>query len=171
MFKWFYAIFIAAILAISSHAFAKNNPVNAININIGSDGRGVDGNAIGKVRRLSGDALASGVVDVFIVKAPKKGGPIFIEGGLSACAEAGFSSTSKSFNKFIGNLRAIHPKTGTFINVSATPSCTKTTPPPVMCGGIAGLACPTNQVCVDDPNDTCNPNNGGADCSGICKTK
>lgn len=37
-----------------------------------------------------------------------------------------------------------------------------------MCGGIAGFQCPVGQICVDDPNDGCDPANGGFDCSGIC---
>ncbi len=40
-----------------------------------------------------------------------------------------------------------------------------------LCGGIAGIQCPDNKMCVDDPSDTCDPNNGGADCSGICVDK
>lgn len=36
------------------------------------------------------------------------------------------------------------------------------------CGGIAGIACPAGQECVDDPSDTCDPENGGADCGGVC---
>jgi hypothetical protein len=36
------------------------------------------------------------------------------------------------------------------------------------CGGIAGFPCPDGQVCVDDPNDDCDPENGGADCGGVC---
>jgi hypothetical protein len=37
------------------------------------------------------------------------------------------------------------------------------------CGGFAGLKCPDpNQKCIDDPNDSCDPANGGADCIGIC---
>ncbi|QSQ28639.1 hypothetical protein JY651_18750 [Pyxidicoccus parkwayensis] len=36
------------------------------------------------------------------------------------------------------------------------------------CGGIAGFACPEGYSCVDDPSDDCDPNNGGADCGGIC---
>lgn len=39
-----------------------------------------------------------------------------------------------------------------------------------MCGGIAGIQCENGQICVDDPSDSCNPNNGGADCSGMCVT-
>lgn len=37
------------------------------------------------------------------------------------------------------------------------------------CGGIAAFPCPDGYVCVDDPNDGCDPNNGGADCGGYCK--
>jgi hypothetical protein len=36
------------------------------------------------------------------------------------------------------------------------------------CGGIAGIPCPEGLVCVDDPSDDCDPNQGGADCGGIC---
>jgi hypothetical protein len=36
------------------------------------------------------------------------------------------------------------------------------------CGGIAGIPCPENLTCVDDPSDDCDPKNGGADCGGIC---
>ena len=36
------------------------------------------------------------------------------------------------------------------------------------CGGIAGLACPNGEACLDDPSDDCDPNNGGTDCIGIC---
>ena len=38
------------------------------------------------------------------------------------------------------------------------------------CGGIAGIACHgANETCVDDPNDSCDPAHGGADCGGICQ--
>lgn len=41
-------------------------------------------------------------------------------------------------------------------------------PAPTFCGGIAGFPCPTGQTCVDDPDDDCDPNAGGADCGGVC---
>jgi hypothetical protein len=41
----------------------------------------------------------------------------------------------------------------------------------VFCGGIAGIACPGATVCVDDPTDNCDPNNGGSDCGGYCTPK
>jgi hypothetical protein len=36
------------------------------------------------------------------------------------------------------------------------------------CGGIANFQCPAGKICVDNPNDSCDPQNGGADCGGIC---
>jgi hypothetical protein len=36
------------------------------------------------------------------------------------------------------------------------------------CGGIAARECPGIGSCVDDPNDSCDPRNGGADCGGRC---
>ncbi len=38
------------------------------------------------------------------------------------------------------------------------------------CGGIAGIRCPAGQHCIDNPNDSCDPARGGADCGGICVT-
>ena len=39
---------------------------------------------------------------------------------------------------------------------------------PRFCGGIAGFPCPEGLTCVDDPLDDCDPEQGGADCGGIC---
>ncbi|KAK6331262.1 hypothetical protein TWF696_003322 [Orbilia brochopaga] len=39
---------------------------------------------------------------------------------------------------------------------------------PQPCGGFAGLPCPAGKKCYDDPRDDCWPQNGGADCIGIC---
>lgn len=38
----------------------------------------------------------------------------------------------------------------------------------IFCGGIAGIPCPSGMSCVDNPNDSCDPNYGGADCGGMC---
>ncbi len=46
--------------------------------------------------------------------------------------------------------------------------CECNPPPPPFCGGFAGLPCPDGLECVDDPDDDCDPMNGGADCGGIC---
>lgn len=49
------------------------------------------------------------------------------------------------------------------IATGTTAACRQT------CGGFAGRRCTdTTQLCIDDPTDSCDPNNGGADCSGIC---
>src|SRR5688572_24377692 len=40
---------------------------------------------------------------------------------------------------------------------------------PPFCGGIAGFTCPGAGQCVDDPSDDCDPENGGADCGGLCE--
>ncbi|MES1183298.1 MAG: hypothetical protein ABUL60_05755 [Myxococcales bacterium] len=45
------------------------------------------------------------------------------------------------------------------------PACTPKGP---ACGGIAGIACPGDGKCADDPSDSCDPKAGGADCIGIC---
>jgi hypothetical protein len=39
---------------------------------------------------------------------------------------------------------------------------------PAFCGGFAGIRCPSGFSCIDDPSDTCDPKQGGADCGGIC---
>jgi len=46
-----------------------------------------------------------------------------------------------------------------------------TPPEPQACGGISGISCPDGQTCIDDPDDSCDPTKGGADCLGICITK
>lgn len=50
------------------------------------------------------------------------------------------------------------------VSVSSQGEC----PTSQFCGGIAGIPCPGRGVCIDDPTDSCDPNNGGADCGGIC---
>jgi hypothetical protein len=38
-----------------------------------------------------------------------------------------------------------------------------------ICGGFAGFQCSDpNETCIDDPTDSCDPQNGGADCMGMC---
>lgn len=51
----------------------------------------------------------------------------------------------------------------TVLSASSSSSASKKT-----CGGIAALPCGAGQVCIDDPSDSCDPQHGGADCSGIC---
>jgi len=47
--------------------------------------------------------------------------------------------------------------------------CTPLEPSGPFCGGFAGIACPGSGTCVDAPGDGCDPENGGADCGGICE--
>lgn len=43
---------------------------------------------------------------------------------------------------------------------------------PVFCGGFAGIPCKADgDYCVDDPRDSCDPKQGGADCGGLCIPK
>jgi hypothetical protein len=52
------------------------------------------------------------------------------------------------------------------VNPDTSGSCVQ------FCGGIAGFQChDPNEECVDDPNDSCDPANGGADCGGMCQPK
>jgi len=46
--------------------------------------------------------------------------------------------------------------------------CSCADAPPTACGGFANLPCPDGQICVDFPDDGCDPQTGGADCGGIC---
>lgn len=40
--------------------------------------------------------------------------------------------------------------------------------PAFACAGFLGIDCPGEYQCIDDFRDDCDPQNGGADCSGIC---
>jgi len=119
-----------SLLLVSSSVFAL--PVvdenRGVNITIGSIGGALDGAALRAIRRVVGFSVASGVVDTFVVFNPKVGGPIPIEGGLSACAEVGFSADKQKFNSFINELRTIKPKAGTFYNLESVGSCVKEEP-------------------------------------------
>jgi hypothetical protein len=47
--------------------------------------------------------------------------------------------------------------------------CTPPEPSGPFCGGIGGIECAGAGSCADDPNDDCDPDNGGADCGGLCE--
>lgn len=123
-----YFLLVGSVLAINTPAFAG---IRAVNINIGSIGGPLDTAALQAVRRVIGYAVARGTVDTFIVYSPRVGFPVPIEGGLSACAEAGFNTKKKKFDAFVGELRSIHPKPGTFFNLQRTASCIRD--PDVVC--------------------------------------
>jgi hypothetical protein len=113
------SIIVGAVLSISAPALAESR---AVNISIGSIGGALDNAALRTVRRVIGVGVATGTVDKFIVYSPQNGS-IPIEGGLSACAEAGFGINNAKFNAFVQELRSIKPQSGTFYNVELTASC------------------------------------------------
>ena len=51
------------------------------------------------------------------------------------------------------------------VQADGTAACVPSGP---FCGGIAGFPCEGAAECIDDPTDDCDPNMGGADCSGVC---
>ncbi|MEH2042121.1 hypothetical protein [Nostoc sp.] len=120
MKKFTSLMIVGAVLSITAPAFAENR---AVNISIGSIGGPLDNAALQTIRQVIGFAVGTSTVDKFIVYSPRVGSPIPIEGGLSACAEAGFGTSNTTFNAFIQQLRSIKPKSGTFYNVELTASC------------------------------------------------
>ncbi|MBN4004730.1 hypothetical protein [Nostoc sp. LPT] len=120
MKKFTSLMIVGAVLSITAPAFAENR---AVNISIGSIGGALDNAALQTIRQVIGFAVGTSTVDKFIVYSPRAGSPIAIEGGLSACAEAGFGISNTRFNAFIQQLRSINPKSGTFYNVELTASC------------------------------------------------
>ena len=158
-----------SILLTATISSVAATPNRALLIDIASDGRAIDAQAIGKIRTISSDALAIGTIDNFVVNVPKIGGPISREGGLSACVEKGFSAKQFQFNAYIKQLKSIKPRTGTLVKIKSTESCMTQNTYPAFCGGIAHIKCAADQqLCFDDPRDECDPKLNGADCSGIC---
>jgi hypothetical protein len=107
-------------LAINISAFAENR---AVYIGVVSNGTALDTKALKTVRTIVGKAITTGVVDTFIVYSPKTGGPIPIEGGLGACAEAGFGTSQTTFRAFVNQLRAVRAEAGTTVNLISGPIC------------------------------------------------
>lgn len=70
------------------------------------------------------------------------------------------------------NIRALCVQGSVFDPSPSVCACVPAPPPEPsgpFCGGIAGIACPGAGSCVDNPNDSCDPTQGGADCGGICE--
>ncbi len=114
----------------------------------------------------------------------KQGVSIFMEGTHRLRLEDGrfvlLSSETVDLGEYIGmNVEvfgAVRPTVeqgGLIMRVErvtslASSSSSSSTPPVAFCGGFGGFACPDDLTCIDDPNDSCDPMNGGADCGGIC---
>lgn len=100
MKKYAYWLLVGSALSISAPIFAEDR---AVEININGIGPPVDDAAVRTVRQVIGHAVASGVIDKFIVYG------YGIEGGFSACAEASPSKQAKPLNTFVRGLRSIRP--------------------------------------------------------------
>jgi hypothetical protein len=158
-----------SVLAIAQDDGGRAGSANrAVNITLGNTGGGLDDAALRSVRKFVGKAITANTVDTFAVYSPRVGGPIPIEGGLSACAEAGFNASPQKFNAFVSQLRSIHPRPGTFLNVELTERCKPAdSTGPLSCGGITGTTCPgAQQYCEFGPGQCKMP-----DAQGECKTK
>lgn len=90
----------------------------AVEISIFGIGPPVDPKAYKKLRLLIGNAIAGGVLDKFIVRG------YGIEGGFSACVEAGRFAPENRFANFVKQLKSIraNPKT-TAYSVAPVESC------------------------------------------------
>ena len=165
---------ILALLPGSLPAIAKEGSAGAesanraVNMNLGSSGGRLDDNALQAIRKLVGKAVVTGTIDDFIVYSPRQGGPIPIEGGLSACAEKGFNASETKFAELVSQMRSIHPRPGTFLNVELAAKCEPAgSAVPATCGGIAGRTCAgAQQYCNFEPGQCKLP-----DAQGICKTR
>lgn len=102
----------------------------AANISIGSTGGALDDSAVRTVRNIIGQAVGSGTVDTFIVYVPRHvpgaHDAIAREGGLYACAEAGYAAAKTAFAGFVRQLRNVRPRPGTFLTLKLAESCNRT---------------------------------------------
>ena len=119
MKKLAYCLLVGSLLAMNVPAFAEDR---AVNIALGSIGGPLDDAALQTVRQVIGYAVASGTVDTFIVVSRGE-----IEGGLSACVEAGLHTDQQAFTAFVQQLHSIHPQSGTFFTVQPTEHCMRDT--------------------------------------------
>jgi hypothetical protein len=82
----------------------------------------VDAAAAGTVRQIIGHAVASGVIDRFIVLG------YGVDGGFSACAQAAPAGQVENFNAVINQLNSIQPNPQTTAySVQPVESCTTDT--------------------------------------------
>lgn len=144
-----YALLMGLALLINTSTSAQNGNENrAINITVGSTRGAVDNAALQLVRKKIGKAVSANTIDIYYVYYPKAGRPASMEAGLSACVEAAFDTTAEKFNDLIKQLRSIHPRAGTFLNVELAERCKEIEPiEPFNCGGVLGAICSDAQYC------------------------
>lgn len=115
MNRFWYVVVTGAALSMSTPAFPQDR---AVEISISGIGPAVDGAAFQTVRQVIGHAVASGVIDEFLVSG------YGIEGGFSACAEAARSTKAHELMDLVRQLRSIHPNPATTAySVKRTISC------------------------------------------------
>ena len=165
-------IFLAGFsLLPNTSSFAEDgNTAGAVIIRVGSTNDNVDHTSLELVKKAVGNAIASNTVDTFDVYYPRADGPASTKVGLSACAEAGLSSTPREFRNFVEQLRSIRPKPGTFVKVELTDRCKEIEPiEPLDCGGLLGTLCPDAQYCEVDAGQ-CKIRNAQGTCKAIPST-
>jgi hypothetical protein len=165
-------IFLAgfSLLPNASSFAANGNAASAVIISVGSTDDNVDNASLELVRKVVGNAIASDTVDTFDVYYPRADGPTSTKVGLSACAEAGVSSTPREFRNFVEQLRSIRPKPGTFVKVELTERCKEIEPiEPLDCGGLLGTLCPDAQYCEVGAGQ-CNIRDAQGTCKAIPST-
>ncbi len=170
--KLIYFFLAAVSLLPGTSSFAEDgNAVGAIIISVGSTDDNVDNAALESIQKAVGNAIASGTVDTFDVYYPRVGGPTSTKVGLSACAEAGLSSTPREFRNFVEQLRSVRAKPGTFVKVELADRCKEIEPiEPLDCGGLLGTLCPDMQYCEVAPGQ-CKVHDAQGTCKaipGIC---
>lgn len=144
-----YTLLVGLALLISASASAQSvNEIRAVNITVSSLRGAVDNTVLQLVRKMVGSAVAANTVDIFYVYYPREEGPVSMEAGLSACAEAASGTTSEKFNDLIKQLRSIRPRAGTLLNVELAERCKEIElAEPFNCGGVLGAICPDTQYC------------------------
>lgn len=79
-----------------------------------------------------------------------------VQGGEAVCVPPPGSITCASVLCIVGTV------------CEETPTGPQCLPSGDFCGGFAGIPCDAGEECIDDPTDDCDPQNGGADCGGVC---
>ena len=99
---------------------ADVNQGQALAIDIGGIGPGVDQKAYRQVRNLIGNAIAKGTIDKFLIHGYGK------EGGFSGCVQTGMFSDHNAFQRLSKSLQSVrYNKNTTAYQVSEIDSCSE----------------------------------------------